>query len=103
MSKITLVLFWAIWLLDVLLALFGYREFIQGIFGLYAAPNAKYIFLWLILMAIALLILYGSVYFKNQGHTMMALCVAGAPLVLALPYVLWLIVAVIGGKGARWN
>ncbi|MCC6461501.1 MAG: hypothetical protein IT260_13595 [Saprospiraceae bacterium] len=103
MSKTTLVLFWAIWLLDVLLALFGYREFIQGVFGRYAAPNSKYIFLWLILFAAILLILCGSLYFKNYGHPGMAMSVVSTPLVLALPYVLWLAVILISGKGARWN
>lgn len=103
MTKSTLTLFWALWLLDVLIVLFGYREFIQGVFGQYAAPNSKYISLWLVLFVVAALVIGGSLYFKNHGRSTMALSVAATPLVLALPYILWLVVALLAGKNARWN
>lgn len=103
MTKTTLLLFWVFWLFDVLLALFGYREFILGIFGRYASPNAKYITLWVGLLGVALLIICGSVYLKNHGHPSQALMVAAIPLVLALPYVLWLAMALLSGKSTNWH
>lgn len=48
MSKTTLILFWIMWLLDVLMALFGHREFINGVFGRYAAPNFTYKAFWVL-------------------------------------------------------
>ncbi len=103
MSKTSLTLFWVIWLIDVLIALYGYREFIQGVFGQYAAPNSKYITLWIVLLVVALLVIGGSLFFKNQGNTTMAFSVAALPLVVALPYALWMAVILISGKNARWN
>lgn len=103
MTKSTLTLFWMLWLLDVLIVLFGYREFIQGVFGQYAAPNSKYISLWLALFVAAALVIGGSLYLKNQGRSAMALSVAATPLVLALPYILWLVVALLASKNTRWN
>ena len=103
MTKTSLTLFWVIWLLDVLIVLYGYREFIQGVFGQYAAPSSKYISMWVVLFAIASLVIGGSLYFKNIGNTTMAFSVASAPLVLALPYAFWLAVVLISGKNARWN
>ena len=103
MSLIALTLFWVIWLIDVLITLYGYREFIQGVFGQYAAPTSKYISMWIVLFLIAALVIGGSLYFKNQGNTTMAFSVAALPLVVALPYALWLAVVLISGKNARWN
>ncbi len=103
MSKTTLILFWVIWLIDVLIALFGYREFITGIFGRYAAPSTKYGLLWVALLLAALLIIGGSLYFKNQGQPATAMSVACIPLVLALPYILWLTVVIVSGKSTNWR
>ncbi len=103
MTKSTLTLFWVFWLLDVLIVLFGYREFIGGVFGRHAAPNSKYISLWLALFLVAALVIGGSLYFKNQGRSTMALSVVATPLVLALPYLLWVVVILLSGKNARWN
>lgn len=103
MTKTTLTLFWVFWLLDVFIALFGYREFIQGVFGRYATPNSKYISLWLVLFVVAALVIGGSLYFKNQGRSTIALSVVATPLVLALPYLLWVVVILLSGKNARWN
>lgn len=103
MTKTQLTFFWVLWLLDVLVALYGYREFIQGVFGQYSAPTSKYILLWVVLLAVALGILVSSVYFKNHGSNTMAFSVAAAPLVLALPYIFWLVVVLLTGKNARWN
>jgi len=103
MSKTTLVIFWIIWLLDVLIALFGHREFITGVFGRYAAPNSRYIWLWVGLFAVMLFIICGSLYLKNHGNNKAALSVACIPMVLALPYLLWLGVVILSGKNARWN
>ena len=100
MSKTTLVFFWIIWLVDVLMALFGYREFIQGVFGQYAAPNSKYLTLWSGILVAFLLILSGSLYFKHQGQASTAMTIAAIPLVLALPYALFLAVAMLGGKNS---
>lgn len=97
-----LLLFWALWLLDVLAALYGYREFIGGVFGRYAAPNARYIGLWLGLLAIILAIIGGSLYFKNHDRPMAAMIVAVIPLVLALPYGLFLGALMLGGKN-NWR
>ena len=102
MSKTTLVWFWVMWLLDVLMALFGYHEFLNGLFGRYANPSFKYISIWVIMLMAALVIICGSLYFKNHGHASTALSVAAIPLVLALPYVLFLVVAV-SGKGTNWH
>jgi hypothetical protein len=103
MTKTTLILFWIFWLLDVLIALFGYREFMFGLFGRNATPSSKYISIWLTLLAVATLIIGGSLYFKNQGHSTTALYVAATPLVLALPYLLWMAVILLSGKNTRWN
>lgn len=103
MSKTTLVLFWAIWLLDVLITLFGYREFIGGVFGRYAAPSAKYISLWVTLLTVSLLIICASLYFKNHGQPSTAMMIAAVPLVLALPYVLWLGVVILSGNKTNWH
>jgi hypothetical protein len=102
MSKTTLVFFWVIWLLDVLMALFGYREFITGVFGQYAAPNSKYVVLWTVLLVAIMLILFGSLYFKNHERPSAALIVAAIPLVLALPYALFMAAVLISGNN-RWN
>lgn len=103
MSKITLLLFWVIWLLDVLLALYGYREFLHGLFGRNAAPTSKYIAIWVILLGAALFIIGGSVYFKNQGAPIQAITVAAIPLVLASPYVLWIVAVLLAGKRIDWR
>lgn len=103
MTKTTLILFWVIWHLDVLATLFGYREFINGVFGRYAAPSVKYILMWVALLIAALLIIGGSLYFKNQGQATTALSIAAAPLVLALPYVLWMVVFIFSGKNTNWR
>lgn len=103
MTKTHLTLFWVLWLLDVLVALYGYREFMQGLFGQYSTPNSKYVFLWVILLIIALGVIVGSLYFKNHGNTTLAFSVAATPLVLALPYMLWIVVVLLSGKNARWN
>jgi hypothetical protein len=103
MSKTTLLTFWVIWLLDVLIALFGYREFILGVFGRYAAPSGKYLVLWIALMGVALLITCGSLYFKKHGNMNTAITIAAIPLVIALPYALWLVMVVIMGRGANWH
>lgn len=103
MTKTTLVLFWVIWHVDVLMTLFGYREFIQGLFGRYAAPSVKYILLWVTLFIAALLIIGGSLYFKNHGQATLAMSIVATPLVLALPYILWLAVVIVGGKSTNWR
>lgn len=103
MTKTSLTLFWVIWLIDVLITLYGYREFLQGMFGQYAAPSSKYISMWVVLFLIAALVIGGSLYFKNQGKTAIAFSVASVPLVLALPYALWLAVVLLSGKNTRWN
>lgn len=103
MSKTTLIFFWIIWLVDVGVALFGYREFINGVFGRYAAPSAKYIMLWVTLFAAMLLILGTSWFLKNQGKSGTALGVAAIPLILALPYILFLVAMIIGGRSTNWR
>ena len=103
MSNSMLIVFWVVWLLDVLLALYGYREFIQGVFGQYAAPNAKYIFLWTGLLLGILAILGGSLYLKRHDSPVMAVGVAAAPLVLLSPYGLFLLAMLVFGRNTRWN
>ena len=103
MTKTALLLFWAVWLLDVLVALFGYREFLNGLFGRYASPTSKYIGLWVVLLAAALVIIGGSLYLKNQGRSAMALGVAAIPMILALPYLLWLAVVLLSGNNTNWR
>ncbi|MBK8706371.1 MAG: hypothetical protein IPN33_24290 [Saprospiraceae bacterium] len=103
MTKTTLLTFWIIWLLDVLLFLFGYREFIQGVFGRYAGPTAKYIWPWVGILIVGLVIICGSLYLKKHGHPGMAIKVAAIPLVLALPYVLWIAMIVLMGRGTNWR
>ena len=103
MSKTTLLLFWAMWLLDVLAALYGYREFIFGIFGQHATPTRKYVTLWLGLLGAATFLIIGSLYFKNQGQTTLALSLLAVPLVLALPYLLFMLIILLSGKNTRWN
>ncbi len=103
MSKTTLLIFWIIWLIDVLAALFAHREFIVGVFGRYAAPNSKYIFLWTIILCAFLIILYGSIYLKNHGQSKAALTVVSIPVVLALPYLLFLGAVILGGRNTNWH
>ena len=103
MTKTTLVLFWVMWLADVLITLYGYREFIQGVFGQNAAPSRKYISLWMVLFLAAFLVIGGSLYFKNHQQAGMAITLVSAPLVLAVPFVLWMAVLMVIGKNARWN
>lgn len=102
MSKTILVLFWVMWLLDVLIALYGYWEFMGGMFGHNSNPSSKYITLWVGLLAFAMLIIGGSLYFKNQGYSFAALSVAAVPLILALPYVLYLAVVMVSSNG-NWR
>ncbi len=102
MSKTSLILFWIFWLLDVLLALYGYREFILGVFGQYASPTPKYLGLWVVLLAAGLLILAGGIYLKDHGRTGLALTVVAIPMVLALPYLLYIVsVILLGPKNWR--
>lgn len=103
MSKTSLLLFWIFWLLDVLIALFGHREFIMGVFGHYASPTRSYILLWTALLSAGLLIIGGSLYLKNHGYPVAALGVAAVPLVLALPYVLWLLVVIFTSSSGSWR
>lgn len=103
MSNSMLIGFWVVWLLVALLALYGYREFIQGVFGQYAAPTSKYIFLWVGLLAFAVAVLSGSIYLKQHGDHYMALGVAAAPLVLLSPYGLFLLAMLVFGRNTRWN
>lgn len=102
MSKTTLVFFWIIWLLDLLMTLYGYNEFLTGVFGHYASPSSKYLAMWIFILVILLLILCGSVYLKNHGQSSMALIVAAIPMVLALPYLLFLGVSIFGGSN-NWR
>lgn len=87
--------------MNATITLYGYLD-LQGMFGQYAAPSSKYISMWVVLFLIAAVVIGGSLYFKNQGMVI-AFSVASVPLVLALPYVLWLAVALLSGKNARWN
>lgn len=103
MSKTTLLFFWVMWLLDVLMALFGYREFIMGIFGRYSSPSGTYITMWVGILVLAFAIISGSLYFKNHEQSMAALIVAAIPLVLALPYALFMGVVMISGKNTNWH
>ncbi|MBL7780063.1 MAG: hypothetical protein JNM22_02515 [Saprospiraceae bacterium] len=103
MTKTTLTLFWGLWLLNVLAALYGWREFLQGVFGQYAAPTSRYILLWTMLMAIMLVVLAGSIYLKNHGWATAAISLVSGPLVVALPYLFWLAVMLVAGRNARWN
>ena len=103
MSKTTLIIFWVIWLLDVRFALYGFWEFIGGVFGRYAAPTSKYITMWIGLLAFALLILGGSLFFKNSGQNTLAMGTVALPLVFAAPYGLWLLAMIIGGSKTNWR
>lgn len=85
-----LILFWVLWLLDVLAALYGHREFLMGMFGQYAAPSPSYIALWVAFFALILAIIFGSLYLKSHGSHTAALIVAAIPVALALPYLLWM-------------
>jgi len=95
MTKTMLILFWVLWLLDVLAALYGHREFLMGVFGQYAAPSTSYVLLWTTLLLAILAILFGSVYFKNHGQPTAALIVAAIPAVLALPFLLYMLAIMI--------
>lgn len=102
MSQTILVLFWVFWLLDVMAALLGYREFMGSVFGHYATASSKYITLWVFLLTAILLVLGGSLYFKNHGQSSVAIIIAAVPLVLALPYALFLAGVMLAGKN-KWN
>ncbi|MEQ1745415.1 MAG: hypothetical protein ABMA02_08320 [Saprospiraceae bacterium] len=90
MTKITLILFWVLWLLDVVAALYAHREFIMGVFGRYAAPTPTYILMWTALILALLVLLFGSLYLKNHNHPWAALIIAAIPAVLSLPFLLYI-------------
>ncbi len=102
MTKTILLLFWLLWLLDVLAALYGYREFINGVFGRYSVSSPKYLSLWIPLLLGIVLIICGSLYFKNHDRPTIALIIAVIPVVLALPYALFLGAMMLGGKN-NWR
>lgn len=102
MSKTILLFFWIMWLLDVLMALYGYNEFLMGVFGRYASPTGKYYGIWIVLLLFILLVICGSVYFKNHNQNFLALALAAIPLLLALPYLLFLGTMMLGGKN-NWR
>ncbi len=102
MSATTLVWFWVLWLLDLLAALFGFREFMTGAFGQYPITSTKYVRLWVALLIAILLILTGSIYFKNHAQALVAMVIAAIPLMIATPYALFLLVLMSSGKN-RWN
>lgn len=102
MTKNMLLLFWVLWLLDVLVALFGYREFIGSVFGRYSSASSKYITLWLFLFLAIFLVIGGSLYFKNHERPTAAIIVAVIPFVLATPYILFMGALMVGGKN-KWN
>ena len=103
MSKTSLILFWSLWLLDVLIALFAYREFMGQFFGRYSGGQPmKFILLWVLILAAIVLVIAGSLYFKNHDRSSAAITVAIIPLILALPYALFLGVLMLSG-GNRWN
>ena len=101
-SKTALVSFWVMWLLDVLMTLFGYREFVTGIFGRYSSPSGTYVTMWAAILIVAFGVISGSLYFKKHGQTMASLIVAAIPLVLALPYLLFLAVVMLSGN-TNWQ
>ncbi|MEO6760297.1 MAG: hypothetical protein ABIO24_12640, partial [Saprospiraceae bacterium] len=86
------------WLLDVLAALFGYREFLNGVFGRNAAATPQYLSIWTLLFAAIAVIISGSLILKNQAHPMAAIILAAIPLVLAVPYALFFGVLLLGGN-----
>ena len=103
MSTKQLLWFWFLWLVTAYAWLRGYAEFIHGMFGQYAAPNARYVRFWVGLLIAGLLVLGGSIYLKNQELPRLALGLVAVPLVVASPYLLFLLgVLVFGGK-TRWN
>ncbi len=95
MTKTILILFWVLWLLDVLAALYGHREFLMGIFGHFSAPTPGYILMWTAMLLGILAILFGSLYFKTHGQPTAALILAAVPVVLALPFLLYMLVIII--------
>jgi len=103
MSKTSLVLFWIIWLIDVLILLFGHQEFLQLVFGRNSSPGIKTIGIWVFLIVLMLLIICGSLYLKNHAKATMAIMVSSIPLVIALPYFLWLGVVLFSGKSTNWH
>ncbi len=103
MSKTSLILFWIIWLLDVLLALFGHREFINAMFGRYASPTSKMTAMWIIILVGMVLILGISLYLKNHGRGSLAIGIAAIPLIPTVLYLLWMGMVLILARNTNWN
>jgi hypothetical protein len=103
MSKTSLILFWVFWLLDVLLALLGHREFINAMFGRYASPTLKLSAVVIILLMLMVFILWISLYFKNHERGSLALGIAAIPIIPTLCYLLWMGMILIMGRNTNWQ
>ncbi len=103
MSKTSLILFWIIWLVDILILLFGHQEFLLIMFGRNSSPGTRQIGIWASLLMVMLLIIIISLYLKNHEKGTMAIMVCSIPLLIALPYLLWLGVVLFSGKGTNWH
>lgn len=103
MSKTSLILFWVFWLLDVLLALLGHREFINAMFGRYASPTSRMTVMWIVLLVAIFLILWISLYLKNHERGSLALSVAAIPLIPTTLYLLWMGMILILGRNTNWH
>lgn len=103
MSKTSLILFWIIWLVDILILLFGHQEFLLILFGRNSSPGTRQIGIWASLLMVMLLIIIIGLYLKNQDKGTMAIMVSSIPLLIALPYLLWLEVVLFSGKSTNWH
>lgn len=103
MSKTSLILFWIIWLVDILILLFGHQEFLLILFGRNSSPGTRQIGIWASLLVVMLLIIIIGLYLKNQDKGTMAIMVSSIPLLIALPYLLWLGVVLFSGKSTNWH
>lgn len=104
MSESTLLmLFWVLWLFDLGLTLYGYSEFVMGLFGQYAAPNSTYISLWIGLLGLGAIVLLGGLYLRQAGLLKSAVLLTAVPAAPALLYAAWILVIIFSGKGSSWR
>jgi hypothetical protein len=98
-----LLLFWVLWLSDLGLALYGYSEFIMGLFGGYATSNFNYVVYWTVLLALGAIVLVGSLYLRQAGHIKSAVLLAAVPAAPTLLYLAWILTIVLASKGSPWR
>ncbi len=103
MTRFSLFAFWFLWLADVFIALLSHRELTGHLFGRNAGPPSRAAAIWAMICLLLLMILWAGVHFKNKGQSGLAIGITASPVVILLPYVLWMAAVLIMGKNTDWR